>query len=75
MLATMGSILWEGAKWKTVGMGDLVQPNRVKIAYYKAIRIAHPDRVQTGTVEEKYIASWVLDMLKISWENFKNKEM
>jgi hypothetical protein len=75
MLATMDSILWEGAKWKTVGMGDLVQPNRVKIAYYKAIRIAHPDRVQTGTVEEKYIASWVLDMLKISWENFKNKEM
>ena len=56
-------------------MGDLVQPNRVKIGYYKAIRVAHPDRVQTGTVEEKYVASWVLDMLKISWEMFKQKEM
>jgi len=75
LLATMDSILWSGAKWKTLGMGDLVQPNRVKIGYYKAIRIAHPDRVQTGTVEEKYVASWVLDMLKISWETFKNKEM
>ena len=75
MLATMDSILWKGATWKTVGMSDLIQPNRVKISYYKAIRIAHPDRVQTGTVEEKYIASWMLDMLKLSWEQFKQKEM
>ena len=75
MISTMDTIMWENSGWKTVGMGDLVQPSRVKRAYYKAIRIAHPDRVQTGTVEAQYIASWMLDMLKLSWEQFKQKEM
>ena len=55
-------------------MADLVQGAKVKKAYYKAIRIAHPDRHQTGSVEQQYIASWVLDMLKLSWEKFKSVE-
>ena len=74
LLANLDSVLWEGAKWKTVGMADLVQGAKVKKAYYKAIRIAHPDRHQTGSVEQQYIASWVLDMLKLSWEKFKSVE-
>ena len=74
LLATLDSVLWEGARWKAVSMADLVQGAKVKKAYYKAIRIAHPDRHQTGSVEQQYIASWVLDMLKLSWEKFKSVE-
>ena len=74
LLANLDSVLWDGAKWKTVGMADLVQGAKVKKSYYKAIRIAHPDRHQTGSVEQQYIASWVLDMLKLSWEKFKSVE-
>lgn len=45
LLASLDTILWEGAGWQKVGMADLVMPNRVKIIYMKAISRVHPDKV------------------------------
>lgn len=45
LLQSLDGVLWEGAGWKKVGMGDLVMPNKVKIIYMKAIGKVHPDKV------------------------------
>ena len=45
LLASLENVLWEGAAWKKVGMGELILPAKVKIAYMKGIAKVHPDKV------------------------------
>lgn len=45
LLASLDTVLWDGANWTKVGMGDLIMPNKVKIVYMKAIARVHPDKV------------------------------
>lgn len=45
LLASLDTVLWPGANWTKVGMGDLVMTNRVKVTYMKAIARVHPDKV------------------------------
>lgn len=45
LLASLDTVLWEGAHWTKVGMGDLVLPGRCKVVYMKAIGRVHPDKV------------------------------
>lgn len=45
LLGSMDAVLWEGSGWKKVGMHELVQNNKVKINYMKAIGKTHPDKV------------------------------
>lgn len=45
LLASLDTVLWEGAGWKKIGMADLVLPNKVKINYMKGIGKCHPDKV------------------------------
>ena len=75
LLSTLDQILWEGAKWKPLSMADMVQVPKVKKCYYKAVRLVHPDRSQTGTIEQQYISGWVMDSLKIAWDKFQSTEM
>ena len=45
LLGSLQDVMWEGSNWKKVGMHELVQNNRVKIHYMKAIGRCHPDKV------------------------------
>ena len=47
LLGSLDNVLWEGSGWKKVGLHELVQANKVKIAYMKAIAKTHPDKVST----------------------------
>jgi tetratricopeptide (TPR) repeat protein len=55
LLASLGSVLWEGAAWKPVGMHELVTPAQVKINYMKAIAKMHPDKVRRKTQEDMHL--------------------
>jgi hypothetical protein len=45
LIGSLDLVMWEGSAWKKVGMHELVQNNKVKIHYMKAIGKCHPDKV------------------------------
>lgn len=45
LLASLDTVLWEGAGWKKVGMGELIVPGKVKVVYMRGIGKVHPDKV------------------------------
>lgn len=45
LLGSLDTVLWEEAGWKKVGMGELIVPGKVKVAYMKGISKVHPDKV------------------------------
>jgi len=45
LLAGLDTVLWEGSGWKKVGMGELLVPQKCKVAYMKGIAKVHPDKV------------------------------
>jgi hypothetical protein len=63
LLGSLDTVLWEGAGWKKVGMGELIVPGKVKIAYMKGIAKVHPDKVSLmwaifGGGEGNRYANW-----------------
>lgn len=46
LLASLETVLWEGAGWKKVGMGELIVPGKVKVIYMRGIAKVHPDKVR-----------------------------
>lgn len=44
LLCSLPAILWEGVRWKPVGITDLVHPDQVKRQYRNAARAVHPDK-------------------------------
>ena len=50
LLATLETVLWEGAGWNKIGMGELILPGKVKVQYMKGIAKVHPDKVCTTSV-------------------------
>ena len=49
LLASLETVLWEGAGWKKIGMGELILPGKVKIQYMKGIAKVHPDKVRINS--------------------------
>lgn len=45
LLASLETVLWEGAGWKKVGMGELIIASKVKVVYMRGIGKVHPDKV------------------------------
>lgn len=45
LLGSLDTVLWDGAGWKKVGMGDLLMPGKCKVVYMKGISKVHPDKV------------------------------
>lgn len=45
LLASLENVLWEGAGWKKIAMGELILPGKVKVQYMKGIAKVHPDKV------------------------------
>lgn len=48
LLASLETVLWEGAGWKKIGMGELILPGKVKVQYMKGIAKVHPDKVSAA---------------------------
>lgn len=72
LLASLDTVLWEGAGWKKIGMADLVLANKVKIHYMKGIGKCHPDKIPTdATTEQRMIAGAVFTTLNEAWDKFK----
>ncbi|KAF9307100.1 hypothetical protein BGZ74_011301 [Mortierella antarctica] len=72
LIASLGSVLWEGAGWKPVGMHELVTPSQVKIKYMRAIGKMHPDKLSASTtVEQRMMANTIFSTLNSAWDAFK----
>ncbi|KAF2220776.1 hypothetical protein BDZ85DRAFT_303184 [Elsinoe ampelina] len=72
LLGSLENVLWEEAGWKKVGMAELIQTNRVKIVYMKAIAKVHPDKIpQDATTEQRMISGSVFSTLNEAWDKFK----
>ena len=50
LLGSLETVLWADAGWKKVGMGELILPGKVKVAYMKGIAKVHPDKVRWSYV-------------------------
>ena len=63
LLCTLDSVLWEGAKWKAVKMGELINDKKVHIKYLRACAVVHPDKNTGVPFERQYIAERVFEAL------------
>ncbi|KAG0226052.1 hypothetical protein BGW42_003941 [Actinomortierella wolfii] len=72
LIASLHTVLWEGAGWKAVGMHELVTASQVKVKYMRAIGRMHPDKLgpQT-TVEQRMMANTIFSTLNSAWDAFK----
>lgn len=74
LLGTLHKVLWQGSKWKEVGMSDLITDRGVKKAYFKAIRVVHPDRLpNNATPEMKVIAERCFESINAAWQIHQGK--
>ena len=63
LLASLHTILWPGANWKQVTIGDLLDDKKVKLAFHKASRVVHPDKAHHLDAEKRFIAKRIFDAL------------
>ena len=63
LLGTLHVILWPGANWKAVGLGDLLDDAKCKKVYHKATRVVHPDKTISLEPEHRFLAKRVFDAL------------
>ncbi|XP_044981204.1 auxilin-related protein 2-like isoform X1 [Hordeum vulgare subsp. vulgare] len=77
LLSTLQYILWPECGWQAVSLTDLITGASVKKQYRKATLCIHPDKVQQkgATLQQKYIAEMVFDMLKEAWNKFNSEEL
>ncbi|KAI3689086.1 hypothetical protein L2E82_47034 [Cichorium intybus] len=77
LLSSLQNVLWAGSGWQAISLTDLITSTAVKKAYYKATLCVHPDKVQQkgATVQQKYIAEKVFDLLKEAWNKFNAEEL
>ena len=75
LLSTLHTVLWEGAKWTPVSMGQLMSKGKVRLWYLKAVRVVHPDHHQSDASDRKYLCQQVFDGLSSSFKRFEQEEM
>ncbi|KAE9602761.1 putative DnaJ domain-containing protein [Lupinus albus] len=77
LLSTLQYVLWPECGWQAVSLTDLITVAAVKKAYRKATLCIHPDKVQQkgATLQQKYIAEKVFDLLKEAWNKLNSEEL
>ncbi|WOL15823.1 auxilin-related protein 2-like [Canna indica] len=77
LLSTLQYVLWPECGWQPVSLTDLITGAAVKKVYRKATLCIHPDKVQQkgATIQQKYIAEKVFDLLKEAWNKFNSEEL
>ncbi|KAF4369752.1 hypothetical protein F8388_018809 [Cannabis sativa] len=77
LLSTMQYVLWPESGWQPVSLTDMITAASVKKVYRKATLCIHPDKVQQkgATLQQKYVAEKVFDLLKEAWNKFNSEEL
>lgn len=77
LLSTLQYVLWPECGWQPVSLTDLITGASVKKVYRKATLCIHPDKVQQkgASLQQKYIAEKVFDLLKEAWNKFNSEEL
>lgn len=76
LLASLHTILWPGAKWKAISMGDILQPAKVKKFYFKATLVVHPDKTGDLPADQRFLAKRIFDALtqaKTAWDESQGR--
>ncbi|CAJ1940162.1 unnamed protein product [Cylindrotheca closterium] len=72
LLGTLHIILWPGAKWKQIGIGDLLEDKKVKRAFHKATLVVHPDKTHDLPPDQRFLAKRIFDALSQAKTEFDN---
>ncbi|KAH1255819.1 Auxilin-related protein 1 [Glycine max] len=77
LLSTLQYVLWPECGWQPVSLTDMITSSAVKKVYRKANLCIHPDKVQQkgATLEQKYTAEKVFDILKEAYTKFNAEEL
>ncbi|XP_022953982.1 auxilin-related protein 1-like [Cucurbita moschata] len=77
LLSSLQYVLWSGCGWEPVSLTDMITSSSVKKVYRKAVLCIHPDKVQQkgASIEQKYTAEKVFDILKEAWNKFSKEEL
>ncbi|KAK4433716.1 Auxilin-related protein 2 [Sesamum alatum] len=77
LLSSLQQVLWPECGWRPVSLTDMITSESVKKVYKKANLCVHPDKVQQkgATLQQKYIAEKVFDLLKEAWNKFSAEEL
>ncbi|EOY16395.1 Chaperone DnaJ-domain superfamily protein, putative isoform 1 [Theobroma cacao] len=77
LLSSLQQVLWPECGWEPISLTDLITSGSVKKVYRKATLCVHPDKVQQkgATLEQKYIAEKVFDILKEASNKFNKEEL
>ncbi|OIW14505.1 hypothetical protein TanjilG_12098 [Lupinus angustifolius] len=77
LLSTLQNVLWPECGWQPVSLTDMITSTSVKKVYRKATLCIHPDKVQQkgASLEQKYTAEKVFDILKEAWTKFNKEEL
>lgn len=75
LLATMHTVLWEGASWEPASMSKLLIPAKVRFFYLKAVRIVHPDKHNTMDAAQRFAAEAIFHALETAYRVFEESEM
>ncbi|XP_031373034.1 auxilin-related protein 1 [Punica granatum] len=77
LLSSLQYVLWPDCGWESVSLTDLITSTSVKKVYRKATLCVHPDKVQQkgATLQQKYTAEKVFDILKEAWKKFETEEL
>lgn len=70
LLASLDTVLYPGATWKTVTMDSLKANSKVKVNYHKAILQVHPDKIGSKNLpaDQQVLAELIFDELKNGYE-------
>lgn len=72
LLASLHTVLWPGAKWKQITIGDLLDDGKVRRAFLKASLVVHPDKTSELPPEQRFLAKRIFDALSQAKSDFDN---
>jgi len=70
LLASLHTVLWPGAKWKQLTIGDLLEDGKVRRAFLKASLVVHPDKTSDLNPEQRFLAKRIFDALSQAKTDF-----
>eukprot|EP00938_MAST-03A_sp_MAST-3A-sp1_P004455 g4455.t1 len=75
LLSTMHTVLYKGARWKEVGMSDLLTARDIQKQFLKAMRVVHTDKLpKHATPKDIAIAEIIYNALIKAKKTFDEKE-
>lgn len=77
LLSSLQNVISPDYGWQPVSLTDMITSASVKKVYRKATLCIHPDKVQQkgASLEQKYTAEKVFDILKEAWTKFNAEEL